>query len=180
MVHASANPDTVPKQKAARMDEWSQLPLRGWSDMDRWFAGMSHQFSIEQTHNPSVPFTEPSEGSFEMGQSPNNPSHSSIQSPGENMDAGVPSTSYAWPPRRDISMGSPYETHLRPPEMMSSPVLSRGQATGESDGVASPAGGVQEYTNVAMFSEGGPARPIERTPATAAEELSKNRPSIYF
>lgn len=180
LVQASPNTGSMHKQKAARMDEWNQLPLREWSDMERWLAGMSQQFSIEQTHTPSVPFMEPSEGSFEMRQSPNHPSHSSIHSPRENVDAGVPSTSYAWPQRRDITMGSSYETHPRPPEMMSSPVLSRGQPTGGSDGVASPVGGVQEYTNVAMFRESGPGRPIERTSATGAEELSKNRPSIYF
>lgn len=180
LVQASPNPGSMHKQKAARMDEWNQLPLRGWPDMERWLAGMSQQFSIEQTHTPSVPFMEPSDCSFEMRQSPNHPSCSSIHSPGENVDAGVPSTSYAWPQRRDITMGSCYETHPRPPEKMSSPVLSRGQATGGSDGVASPVGGVQEYTNVAMFSESGPGRPIERSLATRAEELSKNRPSIYF
>lgn len=181
MAHASANPDSAHKQKAARMDEWNQLPLRGWSDMEHWFAGMSHQFTLEQPQTPNAPFTkEPMDGGFEIPQSPNHPSHGSIPGPGVIMDAGKPSTSYAWPPRGDSSMGSPYETHLRPPRVMSSPVYSQSQATGGSDGVASPAGGVQEYTNVAMSSEGEPIRPVERAPATRAEELSKDRPSIYF
>jgi hypothetical protein len=180
MLHASANPDSAHKQKAARMDEWNQLPLRGWSDMDHWLAGMSHQFTLEQPQTLNAPFTEPAEGSFVIPRSPNHPSHGSIHGPGVNMDAGKPSTSYAWPPRGDSSIESPYETHLRPPRVMSSPVYSRSQATGESDGVASPAGGVQEYTNVAMDSEGEPTRVVESAPATRAEELSKIRPSIYF
>lgn len=181
MVHASAKPESAHKPKAARMDEWSQLPLRGWSDMDHWLAGMSHQFTVEQPQTPNAPFTEPSEGGFVIPQSPNHLSHGDIQSPNVNMNPGEASTSYGWPPRGDISTGSPYETHLRP--LVSSPLYSRDQATGGSDGVASPAGGVQEYTNVAMASEGGlggPARPVESAPATQAEELSKNRPSIYF
>lgn len=180
MVHASINPDSAQKQKAARMDEWNQLPLRGWSDMEHWLAGMSHQFTIEQSQTPNAPFTDPPEGGFVIPQSPNHPSHGGIHGPGVNMDAGEPSTSYAWPPRGDSSKGSPYETHLRRPGMMSSPAYSRSQATGGSDGVASPAGGVQGYTNVAMSSESGPARRVEGAPATRAEELSKNRPSIYF
>jgi hypothetical protein len=185
MVHASAKPGSVHKQKAARMDEWNQLPLRGWSDMDHWLAGMSHQFTMEPPQTPNAHFTELSEGGFVIPQLPNHlhPSHGSIHSPGVNIDAREASTSYAWPSQENISMGSPYETHLRPPGMVSSPLYSRGQATGGSDGVASPAGGVQEYTNVAMSSESGAvglARPGESAPATRAEELSKNRPSIYF
>lgn len=182
VVHASAKPESVHKQKAARMDEWNQLPLRGWSDMDHWLAGMSHQFTVEQSQTPNAHFTEPSEGEFVIPRSPNHPSHGSIHSSSVNMNSEQASTSYAWPPRGDIPMGSPYETHLRPPGMVSSPLYSRGQATGGSDGVASPAG-VQEYTNIAMSSESGPvgpARPVESAPATRAEELSKNRPSIYF
>lgn len=171
IVHASAKPESVHKQKAARMDEWNQLPLRGWSNMDHWFAGMSHQFTVEQPQTPNAHFTEPSEGGFVIPQSPgpNHPSHGSIHSPGVNMDAGEASTSYAW---------------LRPPVIVSSPLYSRGQATGGSDGVASPAaGGVHEYTHVTMSSESepvGPARPGESAPATRAAELSKDRPSIYF
>jgi hypothetical protein len=183
MVHASAKPESVHKQKAARMDEWNQLPLRGWSDMDHWLAGMSHQFTVERPQTPSAHFTEPLEGGCVIPQSPNHPSHGSIHRPGVSMNAGEASTSYAWPPRGDISMGSPYETNPRPPGMVSSPLHSRGQPTRGSDGVASPAGAVQEYTNVAMSSESGPVgpgRPVESAPATRAEELSKNRPSIYF
>ncbi|OKO97664.1 hypothetical protein PENSUB_9955 [Penicillium subrubescens] len=157
MVHASAKPGSVNKQKAARMDEWNQLPLRGWSDMDHWLAGMSHQFTVEPPQTPNAHFTELSEGGFVIPQLPNHlhPSHGSIHSPGVNIDAREASTSYAWPSQENISMGSPYETHLRPPGMVSSPLYSRGQATGGSDGVASPAGGVQEYTNVAISSESG-------------------------
>jgi hypothetical protein len=177
-VQASTNPDSVHKQKAARMDEWNQLPLRGWPDMERWLAGMSHQFTIEQT--PNATGMEPSDGGFAIPRSPNHPNHGSIHGPDVDMNAGEPSTSYGWPPRGEVSMGSPYETHLRPPGMISSPVYSRGQATGGSDGVASPTGGGQEYTNLAISNESGPARPVESTPATRAEELSKTRPSIYF
>ncbi|KAF3386373.1 hypothetical protein F1880_001234, partial [Penicillium rolfsii] len=183
VAHASVKPESIHKQKAARMDEWNQLPLRGWSDMGHWLTAMSHQFTLEHPQTPDAHFTEPSEGGLIIPQSPNYPSHGNIHSSSVNMDAGDASTSHAWPPRRVISVESPLETHLRPQAMVSSPLYSRGQATGVSDGVASLAGRVQGYDNVTMSGESGPlgsARPVENGPASRAEELSKNRPSIYF
>ncbi|KAJ5336786.1 transcriptional regulator family: Fungal Specific TF [Penicillium brevicompactum] len=37
----------VSKQKAARMEEWSQLPIREWSDLEHWMTVMSDQFSAQ-------------------------------------------------------------------------------------------------------------------------------------
>ncbi|KAJ5167739.1 uncharacterized protein N7482_003333 [Penicillium canariense] len=174
VVQASAKPDSVPKQKAARMEEWSQLPLRGWPDMERWLAGMCDQFTIDKPQSSSVPVTDPSGGGFAI---PPSPSHGSTNS-GVDMEAGELTVANAWLPRGNISIGSPYETHLHPSGLRSSPVYPQIQATGESD-VASPTGGMAEYTDIAGVSESGQARPAEAA-ATRAEELSKSRPNIYF
>ncbi|KAJ5819898.1 hypothetical protein N7474_005489 [Penicillium riverlandense] len=47
MIRASPKPETAPKQKATRVEEWSQLPLREWPDLERWLTVMSEQFSVE-------------------------------------------------------------------------------------------------------------------------------------
>lgn len=47
MIHAFPKPETAPKQKATRVEELSQLPLREWPDLERWLTVMSEQFSIE-------------------------------------------------------------------------------------------------------------------------------------
>ncbi|KAJ5624500.1 hypothetical protein N7510_000809 [Penicillium lagena] len=47
MIRACPKPETAPKQKAARVEEWTRLPLREWPDLERWSTVMSEQFSIE-------------------------------------------------------------------------------------------------------------------------------------
>lgn len=164
----SARPDSTQKQKSARMDEWSQLPLRGWSDMERWLISMSDHFTIEQPQNTTFPAPQ--------SQITASPGHSEVTySPGMAVEGPGPATTYAWQSREEINMKSPYETHLHPPAMMSSPVYSRHQGVGGSDGMASPADVIPEYAPVA-----GNENRAEANHPARAEELSKNNPCIYF
>ncbi|KAJ5103895.1 hypothetical protein N7532_004424 [Penicillium argentinense] len=172
MAQVSVKTDSPQKQKAARMDEWSQLPLRGWSDMERWLISMSDQFTIEQPQSLQLPGA--SGAAYPI---PVSPVHSDIHthSPEVAMEAPGASSVYAWQPREEINIGSPYENHLHPPAMMSSPIYPRHQAAGGSDNMASPAANA-EHAPVAMANED---RDEANHPARA-EELSKRESSIYF
>ncbi|GIJ91043.1 hypothetical protein Asppvi_010008 [Aspergillus pseudoviridinutans] len=46
IIRASWKGDMSPKQKAARMEEWGQFPLRELSDLERWLEAKSDQFTI--------------------------------------------------------------------------------------------------------------------------------------
>ncbi|KAF7116154.1 hypothetical protein CNMCM5793_004174 [Aspergillus hiratsukae] len=46
LVRASWKADISPKRKAARMQEWTQFPLREPSDLERWLEAKKHQFMI--------------------------------------------------------------------------------------------------------------------------------------
>lgn len=167
VAQVSAKPASTQKQKAARMDEWSQLPLRGWPDMEHWLISMSEQYTIEQPR--SIPLPRPG------GQIPVSPGRSDTHSSGVAMEEPGAATAYAWQPREEININSPYETNLHPPAMMSSPVYSRHQGVGGSDGIASPGDGISEYAPVGMSE-----RRAEANHPAGAEELSKNNPCIYF
>ncbi|CAI7677642.1 unnamed protein product [Penicillium manginii] len=172
VAQVSAKPDSTQKQKAARMDEWSQLPLRGWSDMEHWMISMSDHYTIEQSQSINLPGS----GS-QMSVSPGHAVNNETYSPGMAIEVPGPSA-YGWETREDINMNSPYEIHLHPPAMVSSPVCSRHQGVGGSEGMASPADGISEYAPGA--SAGGSESRTEANHADRAEELSKNNPCIYF
>ncbi|KAK9640705.1 hypothetical protein HCH54_008467 [Aspergillus fumigatus] len=46
LVRASWKADVHPKQKAARMEEWAQLPLREPSDLERWLDSKRDKFTV--------------------------------------------------------------------------------------------------------------------------------------
>ncbi|GKZ79534.1 hypothetical protein AnigIFM56816_003733 [Aspergillus niger] len=48
LLQATTKPDSLQKSKAARMEEWSRLPLRDWPDIYHWKASMSDQFTLNQ------------------------------------------------------------------------------------------------------------------------------------
>lgn len=142
--------------------------------MERWLAAMSDQFTIEQPQG--LPFTDTSSG-YRM---PISPGQNVTHSPRVEVEAQGPSAIYTWQPREEIHMGSPYEAHLRLHVTRSSPVYSRGPGNAGPDGVASPAVGLPEYTNVTVAGESGHSRVSEGGESARAEELSKSKPSIYF
>lgn len=166
---ASARPvsaASVHKPKAARMDEWSRLPLRGWPDMDRWLTAMSDHFTIEQ---PQVAHGN----SYAISMSPTR-DHTHSTSVG--VGTQVPSGMYAWQPRDGVHLGSSHETYLRPPEMVSPSIYSRHQVSAESGVLASPARDLPGYSSVERSHTSIPAD----GQSTGAEKLSKSQPSIYF
>lgn len=157
------------------MDEWSQLPLQGWSDMERWMTAMADQFVIEQTSGGvSVPGT--SSGGYTV---PISPAQDNTRNPGVGMEAQVPSGMYAWQPRDGMHVGSSYETHLQPAGM-GSPVYSRCQASAGSEGRASSLTKLPECTNISVPDESSHSRIVADGQCNRAEKLSKSKPSIYF
>lgn len=154
------------KHKAARMDEWSQLPLRGWSDMERWMTAMSNQFAIEQPGDGSVP--EPFLGGYTV---PVAPAQDDIRA---GIEAQTQSGIHAWQPR-DETHGS-QESRRQPPEMLP---YSGSHASAGSEAIASPARGAPGCSNASVLGEDS-VRVAERGQSNRAEELSTSEPSIYF
>ncbi|KXG54172.1 uncharacterized protein PGRI_073160 [Penicillium griseofulvum] len=149
-VQTPAQTDTAPKTKAARMEEWSQLPLRERPDMERWLTAMSARFTIEQ---PNDMVSDTSGGGYAI---PRTPIHDTSQNLGDQSHSG--SVSYAWEHRDNRgSSGSSYDIHQ--------PMPSAGNSPDEIIGVEDDAG-------VSVGVETG--RPSK------AEKLSHNNPSLYF
>ncbi|KAJ5115258.1 hypothetical protein NUU61_001017 [Penicillium alfredii] len=165
VAHASTRPDAVPKQKAARMEEWSQLPLQVSSGMDRWLAVMSNQFTIEPSLD--MPPHGVSGSDYSM---PKPLGHSNT--PG---DARGPPAPSVWTAREGNSAESPYEAHRYAQTIVPSPLYSDTQALVGSNGVASPSIGS------GMSEHGVPEEgTVEIHQSTKAEQLTNNHPSIYF
>ncbi|KAJ5584650.1 uncharacterized protein N7459_004450 [Penicillium hispanicum] len=180
VIQASAKPESMQKQKSTRMDEWSQFPLSGWSDMERWMAAVSDQFIIEQPRGvPGVPLTATAVTGYTM---PVSPSRNDVSSPEVQVPVEGPgsSASYAWQPRGQVRTGGSYETHLHPQGIGSSPIYGQGQITGQSEVVASPAGTLTVSSNDPVVSEGDLAGVGEKEQPSGAQELSKRKPIVYF
>lgn len=175
---ASAKPESVHKSKSARTDEWSQLPLDGWSDMKRWMTAVSDQFIVEQS--PGVPLTQTSMGDYPMSSTSrrDNVAASSVQ---VDRDRQGLSIHYAWQPREGIHMGSLYESHSQRQDMRSSVGLQE-QVTQGPEVVATPIDRMTGRSNMPVINEGDHARVelADREQPSRAEELSKLKPGIYF
>ncbi|KAJ5825014.1 hypothetical protein N7447_007354 [Penicillium robsamsonii] len=166
---------TALKHKAARMEEWSQLPLRDWPDMERWLSAMSDRFTIEQ---PSDVVPDTSGGGYAI---PMTPTHGKSQTLGDQPHSGL--VSYAWPPRDNrVSSGGSYDASQPHPGVMPSPVYLEHQVAVEPESVPSPDSsrdgligdedaGLSVDVNVSARARGRPSK---------AEELSHNHPSLYF
>lgn len=142
------------KPKAARMDEWSKLPLRNWSDMEQWMTSMSDQF--KSSH-------------FLAGVPVATPMRSNEIPDGEAEDTPTP---YTWPSRNEISMRNPYENHPYPEIIKSSPGYAHDAVASRTAGVAPSLSGVPDDTP-AIVAGNEPAR-------AKAAELSRNKSNIYF
>ncbi|OQD67917.1 hypothetical protein PENPOL_c003G02510 [Penicillium polonicum] len=171
-VQTPAKTDTSPKNKAARMEEWAQLPLREWPDMERWLTVLSDRFTIEQ---PSEAISDTSGRGYAI---PITPSHDTQQTLGDRPHSGL--VSYAWPPRDNrVSSGSSYDAHLPHPGVLASPVYFGHQVAVEPEPVPSvdssrdgiPGEDVVGVSDAGAGVETGPSK---------AEELSHNNPSLYF
>lgn len=110
----------VPKQKAARMEEWSQLPIREWSDLEHWMTAMSDQFAQRATSESYAPIP-----GLETRESQSQAAYSW-------QDGRISGNSYEG---HDQVMPSPYFQAMD--EVLSSPGSSRqGVAVDETVGVS--------------------------------------------
>ncbi|KGO41512.1 hypothetical protein PEX1_040130 [Penicillium expansum] len=174
-VQTLAKTDTSPKNKAARMEEWSQLPLREWPDMERWLAVMSDRFTIEQ---PSDVVSNTSGRGYAVN--PMTPTHNQSQSLGDQPHSVL--VSHAWQHRDNgVSSGSAYDAHQPHPGVMASPAYFRHQAAVEPDPVPSPGSSRDGITGIGDAVGVSDARAgVETGRSSKAEELSHNNPSLYF
>lgn len=172
VIQAWPNPESVHKPKSARMDEWSQLPLRGWSDMDRWQAAVSDQFVVGHAQGISV---DTPRSAYTIPVTP-----SQNDAPTPSVVAGQRSSDgYAWQSRSEIPMRFSCGAHAPAPMDGSSPSgYSRDRATAVSDGVASP-GGYPQNHRVTPGDSGG-SQFADTRQSSRAEALSQSNPGIYF
>ncbi|KAJ5502500.1 hypothetical protein N7463_005374 [Penicillium fimorum] len=177
-VQIPAKTDTALKHKAARMEEWSQLPLRDWPDMERWQTAMSDRFTIEQ---PSDVVPDTSGGGYAI---PMTPTHDQLQTLGDQPHSRL--VSYAWPPsdNRINSEGSHGASHPHP-RAIPSPVYFEHQVVIEPEPVPSPGSsrdgligdedaGLSVDVNVSARAR------VETGRLSKAAKLSHNNPSLYF
>ncbi|KAJ5787484.1 hypothetical protein N7457_002474 [Penicillium paradoxum] len=178
-VQVAVKSDNVPKQKAARMAEWSQLPLRERIDMERWLTMMSDQFTIEPPRDV-VP-----ESSGDRSEIPATPHLEKEQSLGDEPRVGR--VFNAWQPRDGgVSSGSPYSPHQCHPRMMGSLVYFGHPAVEGSEALQSPSAGSSRRGMTGVDDVGLPmdtdavASGVETGQSSKADELSHNNPSLYF
>ncbi|KAJ5305977.1 hypothetical protein PENANT_c015G10781 [Penicillium antarcticum] len=176
-VQASAKTDTAPKHKTARMEEWSQLPLREWPDMERWMTVMSDQFNMEQ---PREMIPETSRGGYAI---PMTPIHDETRSLGVSDEPHSGTVRSPWQPGDSrISIGSPYDTHQPRPGMMASPAYYR-QVAVDLEVLPSPSARSSRHevddASVSVMDHSKAAAGVEPR-STRAEELSHENPSLYF
>ncbi|GFN11779.1 Zn(II)2Cys6 transcription factor domain-containing protein [Aspergillus tubingensis] len=169
LLQATTKPDSLQKSKAARMDEWSRLPLRGWPDIYHWKASMCEQFTLNRSQE--VPLVNHSTASQAISASPASTTIHSHSPQGELETSGP--ASFAWHPGEDVNMSSPYNVYLRPPGMVSSPVYSRDPAPGPAETIVNP---FPDFSTATVTGNSGK----EDEHSTMADELSKSKPSIYF
>ena len=172
VAQASPKPELLDKSKAARMDEWSQLPMRHWHDMYHWQSSMGDQFVIQQQ------VMAPTETSG-FGYSVSSPATESPSAHREEIQAPGPGSAiYAWQSNEDshVQVGSPYDMHFQPAGVVSSPVYHNHNLKDPTPGstVTTP-DRLPEFGNSMVTSER-----TENEQSTRAEELSKSNPSIYF
>lgn len=178
-VQASAKTDTAPKHKAARMEEWSQLPLREWSDMERWMTVMSDQFSIEQ---PKERIHDTSRGGYAI---PVTTIDDEMRTSGVSDEPYSGTVPYGWQPGGSrISTRSPYDSHQLRPRMIASPAYYGQQVVVEPEVLPSPSAGstrheVDDAVGVSVVDHANAGAVVESR-STRAEELSQNNPSLYF
>ncbi|OJZ85182.1 hypothetical protein ASPFODRAFT_61858 [Aspergillus luchuensis CBS 106.47] len=169
LLQATTKTDSLQKSKAARMDEWSRLPLRGWPDIYHWKASMCDQFTLNQSQE--VPLVDHSTASHAISASPAATTIHSHSPQGELETPGP--ASFAWHPGGNVNMGSPYNAYLRPPGMVSSPTYLRDPAPGPAETIVNP---FPDFSTATVTGNSGK----EDEHSTMADELSKSKPSIYF
>ncbi|CAG7991251.1 unnamed protein product [Penicillium nalgiovense] len=175
---ATAKTKSSLKHKAARMEEWSQLPLREWPDMERWLTAMSDRFTTEQPSDvisdiPGRGYTIPRTSPHDRSQTFGDP-HS-----GQLSDV--------WQPRDNtVTSRRSYDAHQPHPGVIASPVYFGHQVAVEAEPGPSPCSSrhritVEDAVGVSVDTNAdADARAGVETGLSKAEELSHNSPSLYF
>ncbi|KAJ5239654.1 hypothetical protein N7468_004273 [Penicillium chermesinum] len=100
VIQASAKQDSA--AKSARMNEWSRLPLRNWSDMERWQIAVSDHFSLEQI-SAETPNTNSS--STNAGPGPLHSTLGDVVASGTEMESSMH-------PRESVVMPGPTSSRI--------------------------------------------------------------------
>ncbi|PYH70964.1 uncharacterized protein BO88DRAFT_442397 [Aspergillus vadensis CBS 113365] len=169
LLQATMKPDSLQKSKAARMDEWTRMPLRDWPDIYHWKASMCDQFTLNQSQE--VPLVDHLTASHAISASPAATTIHSHSPQGELETSGP--ASFAWHPGEDVNMGSPYNAYFRPHGVVSSPTYLRDPAPGPAKTISNP---FPDFSTATVTGNSGK----EDEHSTMADELSKSKPSIYF
>lgn len=159
------------------MEEWSQLPLREWPDMERWMTVMSDQFSIEQ---PREMIPETSRDGYAIPVTPIEDETRTLGVSDEPYSGTVP---YGWQPGDSrISTGGPYDAHQPRPGIMASSAYYKHQVAPEV--LPAPSAGStrqveDDAVSVPVVGRANAGAVMELR-STRAEELSHNHPNLYF
>lgn len=177
MIGASAKPHLTQTPKAARMEEWSRLPLRGWSDMDRWVTAMSNQFATSQNQHTSVEETSVVASPMPISQTRHETQPHIFVA---GMGADVASTMSGWHPRGERGhASSSYGPCQYSPESFPSQTHSD-EAPRSFEVVASRTDALPEYARINLAGRSSQITISDDNQDVTAEELVMRKPNLYF
>ncbi|GIK06615.1 hypothetical protein Aspvir_002265 [Aspergillus viridinutans] len=164
LVRASRKADISPKQKAARMEEWRQFPLREPSDLERWLEVKSDQFMIMSD-------TGDAQRTMPLGAIESVDSATQRPDPRPSNMSGML-----------ITTDSPDGARITWSSLQTNPQMSVDQATsplapGSSSWIETSRHGLPEEIQV---SSGEVVMSGEEIQMGKAGKLSKKHPAIYF
>lgn len=175
MIELSAKSDSTQRSKAARMDEWSRLPLRGWSDMDRWLTAMSDRYEMPQNQHMAVEETC-------VTASPSTTFPTQHETQPHNSIAGIraegSSAVSEWHPRSNRGHASSSLRTCQPLAKSSS--HSRDEASNRFEVIAPPTHTLPEHARLDLASHSSQRTISDDNQSSRAEELVTSKPNTYF
>ncbi|RHZ55180.1 hypothetical protein CDV55_101643 [Aspergillus turcosus] len=168
LVRASRKAEMPPKRKAARMEEWTQFPLREPSDLDRWLDAKKDQFMIMDDIRDA-------QRTMSLGEI------ESVDSTMQRRNARPPNTSGMFigtcSPDHDRS-----DRQITASSVQTNPQMSINQATSPSTPGRTSWGETSRHglSEQNQASPGEVMIPGEEVQMGKAGQLSKKHPAIYF
>lgn len=175
IAYTSSTSDAGPRHKAARMQEWSRLPLSEWSDINHWWQAKTKQFTVTFPSSTALPDTI---SLAERSASLDGPRYGQRNDmPMDPFEGAIPNA---------LSMGTP-QSNLSPhpresrPALIASPTTDR-YITRAQRLAADPS----EYIDRRhILGRGEAGRNYRQTSAhhnhlSKAGQLCQKRPSVYF
>ena len=173
VIQTPTKTDTLLKHKAARMKEWSQLPLREWPDMERWLTAMSDRFTIVQSSD--MVLDTPGRG-YAI---PVTPTHDKSQTSGDQPHSGL--VSYAWQPRDNrVSSVCSYDARQPHPGVIASQAYFGDRVAVGPESIMPSPGSSRDGITSAEDAVGISMDANASAGSSKAEELSHNNPGLYF